>query len=129
MIRRPPRSTLFPYTTLFRSSLKQSTGIGTDGAERIPQAVGNHVCVFAEIALPHPGGRHREVFVAQQMQLGKITRKEEKRLVLAVVNVRNRNRPAGGEPEIVEAKLAVLDQVALFVNRRERVARVGRVIA
>src|SRR2546422_7342996 len=25
MIRRPPRSTLFPYTTLFRSALKTST--------------------------------------------------------------------------------------------------------
>src|SRR2546430_9718807 len=25
MIRRPPRSTLFPYTTLFRSSVKQAT--------------------------------------------------------------------------------------------------------
>src|SRR3712207_8966584 len=25
MIRRPPRSTLFPYTTLFRSSVSQST--------------------------------------------------------------------------------------------------------
>src|SRR5260221_13649530 len=28
MIRRPPRSTLFPYTTLFRSSLKGVTGAG-----------------------------------------------------------------------------------------------------
>ena len=28
MIRRPPRSTLFPYTTLFRSSLKQMDGVG-----------------------------------------------------------------------------------------------------
>src|SRR2546426_8719875 len=26
MIRRPPRSTLFPYTTLFRSKLRASTG-------------------------------------------------------------------------------------------------------
>src|SRR2546429_4059978 len=26
MIRRPPRSTLFPYTTLFRSQREQSTG-------------------------------------------------------------------------------------------------------
>src|SRR2546427_5889670 len=26
MIRRPPRSTLFPYTTLFRSSLSSATG-------------------------------------------------------------------------------------------------------
>src|SRR2546425_2044643 len=30
MIRRPPRSTLFPYTTLFRSAL-HSKGIGTGG--------------------------------------------------------------------------------------------------
>src|SRR2546430_7505919 len=30
MIRRPPRSTLFPYTTLFRSLLER-TGIGDDG--------------------------------------------------------------------------------------------------
>src|SRR5437667_4529999 len=29
MIRRPPRSTLFPYTTLFRSGL--STGVGDEG--------------------------------------------------------------------------------------------------
>src|SRR5260370_27505336 len=26
MIRRPPRSTLFPYTTLFRSSIRTATG-------------------------------------------------------------------------------------------------------
>src|SRR3989304_7699926 len=32
MIRRPPRSTLFPYTTLFRSGLK----IGTDTNDAIP---------------------------------------------------------------------------------------------
>src|SRR2546423_4156519 len=28
MIRRPPRSTLFPYTTLFRSIVKQGNGSG-----------------------------------------------------------------------------------------------------
>src|SRR2546430_6300832 len=28
MIRRPPRSTLFPYTTLFRSSVPVLTGVG-----------------------------------------------------------------------------------------------------
>src|SRR5688572_32191297 len=33
MLRRPPRSTLFPYTTLFRSG----TGTGA-GARRIPEA-------------------------------------------------------------------------------------------
>jgi len=32
MIRRPPRSTLFPYTTLFRSSSFRPEGSGVDAA-------------------------------------------------------------------------------------------------
>src|SRR5690349_23198453 len=32
MIRRPPRSTLFPYTTLFRSQLRESMALGADRA-------------------------------------------------------------------------------------------------
>src|SRR5260370_21173028 len=35
MIRRPPRSTLFPYTTLFRST-GPGTPPGADGIERFP---------------------------------------------------------------------------------------------
>src|SRR2546430_4682204 len=31
MIRRPPRSTLFPYTTLFRSTIRLRVGYGTAG--------------------------------------------------------------------------------------------------
>src|SRR2546429_4606366 len=34
MIRRPPRSTLFPYTTLFRSVLHRRPGPGTGAAQR-----------------------------------------------------------------------------------------------
>src|SRR2546426_11918628 len=41
MIRRPPRSTLFPYTTLFRSP----------GAQRA-----RHAVRLAHVARPHPGG-------------------------------------------------------------------------
>src|SRR2546427_6163138 len=36
MIRRPPRSTLFPYTTLFRS--REGARAGLDGHERGPRA-------------------------------------------------------------------------------------------
>src|SRR2546430_12664294 len=32
MIRRPPRSTLFPYTTLFRSRSVEKDGAGEEGA-------------------------------------------------------------------------------------------------
>src|SRR5688572_31846872 len=37
MIRRPPRSTLFPYTTLFRS-LRRSRGVGERGQGRAVRA-------------------------------------------------------------------------------------------
>src|SRR5258708_14185832 len=43
MIRRPPRSTLFPYTTLFRSSLEIGLGhedIGTPADSELLRAVG-----------------------------------------------------------------------------------------
>src|SRR2546425_147356 len=34
MIRRPPRSTLFPYTTLFRSDIASLTQLRSDGSAR-----------------------------------------------------------------------------------------------
>src|SRR5258708_39912943 len=63
MIRRPPRSTLFPYTTLFRSQLESvfyRTGewlsvMGIEDVGRLNQAIG--------------GGRFREeVLVAEALQ-------------------------------------------------------------
>src|SRR3712207_2171947 len=36
MIRRPPRSTLFPYTTLFRSCVRQRHGVRPDGSPALP---------------------------------------------------------------------------------------------
>src|SRR5438034_8679109 len=35
MLRRPPRSTLFPYTTLFRSVVGRRAGPGGDGGSRV----------------------------------------------------------------------------------------------
>src|SRR5256886_9353111 len=40
MIRRPPRSTLFPYTTLFRS-VRRDGGVGARGLRRRPHAPGD----------------------------------------------------------------------------------------
>src|SRR5206468_8573430 len=37
MIRPPPRSTLFPYTTLFRSWLLRDHGLGVDPPQARPQ--------------------------------------------------------------------------------------------
>src|SRR3712207_9368013 len=48
MIRRPPRSTLFPYTTLFRSFDVLSEG------DELPVQKG-HERPFGHLAVPHPG--------------------------------------------------------------------------
>src|SRR5687768_17882627 len=47
MIRRPPRSTLFPYTTLFRSSSAPTTGSHSQCAATRCAAPGN-VCLPAD---------------------------------------------------------------------------------
>src|SRR2546429_6799064 len=40
MIRRPPRSTLFPYTTLFRSRVRGGRGDAVDGLALLCDAAG-----------------------------------------------------------------------------------------
>src|SRR5256885_5210102 len=45
MIRRPPRSTLFPYTTLFRSAERPIQQIGQNGAGRMHQRVSFHLAI------------------------------------------------------------------------------------
>src|SRR3712207_8035318 len=46
MIRRPPRSTLFPYTTLFRSEVEvpgRLRGAGARGQQRVPDRAAHQV--------------------------------------------------------------------------------------
>src|SRR3712207_7513766 len=53
MIRRPPRSTLFPYTTLFRSELERQLGYRPSFRDRLLRAaLGHpHLAYFGTIAL------------------------------------------------------------------------------
>src|SRR3712207_7320762 len=58
MIRRPPRSTLFPYTTLFRS-LDDGDGGPVELGDQLKGRVGvGDVVVAQRLALDVPGGRH-----------------------------------------------------------------------
>src|SRR5256885_3363021 len=52
MIRRPPRSTLFPYTTLFRSG----TSSGDDDWTQWPYSGRTSAVFFAELRTVHGGG-------------------------------------------------------------------------
>src|SRR5438093_4167920 len=66
MIRRPPRSTLFPYTTLFRSY--RSAGRGLCGRQPLPEFVHRHRAAEQE-ALRHAA--------RQRAQEGSLMRSEE----------------------------------------------------
>src|SRR2546426_7486853 len=59
MIRRPPRSTLFPYTTLFRSLLRR-----LDRGER-PAFLAQTSPLPERLIRPHP-------FVAREVELGQL---------------------------------------------------------
>src|SRR5256885_14522844 len=59
MIRRPPRSTLFPYTTLFRSAERPIQQIGQNGAGRMHQRVSFHLAIDRQMktyTLVHSSG-------------------------------------------------------------------------
>src|SRR5258707_5795777 len=58
MIRRPPRSTLFPYTTLFRSR-RRRLGTARDGA-RHPSPPHRRTPVLADGRQDRDGGRSEE---------------------------------------------------------------------
>src|SRR3712207_8337665 len=59
MIRRPPRSTLFPYTTLFRSTGRTRIGSASAGADRTGRA-GQPLAGVLSVAhlARHDGRRH-----------------------------------------------------------------------
>src|SRR2546423_14465553 len=70
MIRRPPRSTLFPYTTLFRS--------GFSVAADVPGQT-NTRCKAFPISIPKIGFRLRCIDAVEVLHKSRITRIEESR--------------------------------------------------
>src|SRR3712207_8338113 len=65
MMRRPPRSTLFPYTTLFRSDggvgAAEAQGVGGDDAHRAGEGlVGDVVQVTLRVGVVEVDGRDRK---------------------------------------------------------------------
>src|SRR5687768_18355794 len=75
MIRRPPRSTLFPYTTLFRSAEElrlQRLGEGGDLVE-VDRAAAGHL-QLADLA--RGGVGERPLLVAEQLRLEQLRSEE-----------------------------------------------------
>src|SRR5256886_7303851 len=93
MIRRPPRSTLFPYTTLFRSSARRST---LRGLMRFQ---------FPEQGIPleevEPAAEIVKRFSTGAMSLGSISREAHETLAVAMNRMGGRsNTGEGGEDPV-----------------------------
>src|SRR3989449_3161407 len=69
MIRRPPRSTLFPYTTLFRSVAELLQDAAGEQRARPAPAVGDDGCVLVRHRLLHP---HLEEAPRQRERAGHV---------------------------------------------------------
>src|SRR5262245_62769976 len=71
MIRRPPRSTLFPYTTLFRSvfGMLREIRVERGGALHAVVVVGHDVLEGREAAVVHIRAGHADVAQGRRLEL------------------------------------------------------------
>src|SRR2546429_9182908 len=85
MIRRPPRSTLFPYTTLFRSHFPISVHFSASGYPRIPIAGFNSSRVDSHVLYRIARSHEREADVVQSRRfsemLAETIRKHQSRAI------------------------------------------------
>src|SRR5256885_4986697 len=87
MIRRPPRSTLFPYTTLFRSHLFRGYDLGAVDflfKPIVPEILRSKVAVFVELSRSAQRQRVQgEVLAKAELKDRKSTRLNSSHLVIS----------------------------------------------
>src|SRR3712207_7630324 len=102
MIRRPPRSTLFPYTTLFRSRPVKAFTIGFPGsaideseaAARIAGHLGlEHVVLELEPALAGRSEEHTSELQSRQYLVCRLLLEKKKRCLLLLPTNLPHSRP------------------------------------
>src|SRR5436305_7519072 len=94
MIRRPPRSTLFPYTTLFRSILEEEQG------ERAALAAAQRRCVLVDLVAELGGDRLDPLARALDRKSTRLN-SSHVRISYAVFCLKKKNRTP--EPQIIGA--------------------------
>src|SRR2546427_8446517 len=92
MIRRPPRSTLFPYTTLFRSHEKPGRVAQSRGRGRLPALGRGAACCAPTIghagSRPHPARseEHTSELQSQSNLVCRLLLEKKNKIVMVVTN-------------------------------------------
>src|SRR5690242_21037958 len=89
MVRRPPRSTLFPYTTLFRSGVVEDRRQRQGRRRRQGRRAAIHIFGFIYYgAVPRADRRHRHCLVGQEYRdLGSVRSEEHTSELQSHVNL------------------------------------------
>src|SRR5207302_9377648 len=87
MVRRPPRSTLFPYTTLFRSKKRIPPEIAAELAEH---AADDELTTREIEVLRLIGGGHANKQIADQLSIGEATVKSHVTNILSKLGASDR---------------------------------------
>src|SRR2546422_3529761 len=97
MIRRPPRSTLFPYTTLFRSPTSIGAHLATAESYRIKELF------LSETALPQA----RRITAPHYPRSEEHTSELQSRLHLVCRLLLEKKKHAGGGPQISDENIPI----------------------
>src|SRR5262249_6176975 len=113
MIRRPPRSTLFPYTTLFRSlNVDGMNIISNDGSNKLNRSRKECRSEDGSAGMPRPIS-YAVFCLKKKHRLAFCQRSRQHRPHREVVVI----GPAGQRPGLVVSQLAVHQHVARLVDR------------
>src|SRR3712207_5233650 len=123
MIRRPPRSTLFPYTTLFRSILSDLCAGLTGGLGVAPGAnIGDEIAVFEPVhgSTPKYAGQNRANPLAtlqsartmlEYLEMNEAAERMQKAMEAALSSPETRTKDLGGSAGTKEFTQAIIDNI------------------
>src|SRR2546430_5740261 len=96
MIRRPPRSTLFPYTTLFRSTYSRTLSLRSDTAHSSADLTWNHYVALATLEPEERSEEHTSELQSQSNLVCRLLLEKKKKVLIANTTNRPALSPAHG---------------------------------
>src|SRR3712207_5422329 len=129
MIRRPPRSTLFPYTTLFRSTMVDQLNAFASEVTRVAREVGTEGRLGGQAQVPGVGGTWKDLTDSVNFMAANLT-SQVRNIAVVTTAVANgdlsQKITVDVKGEVLELKDTInrmVDQLNAFASEVTRVAK------